>query len=130
MHQMAVITPFAQFIFKFLLESLVYARLSSFLMIVLSRKYRHIFCFCFCFCFFFCSNIVIGRFAMRMDIMRPAPLETKYQLSEDLLRSVLPNIQLGEMLGNTLLFSFDFLRRTIEESQMMISQICSDEVLI
>lgn len=89
MRQMAVITPYAQFLFRFISDapeyalplplplSLVYTFMLLFLCIIilLSTCYFH-----------FCSKNVTIKFARRTDVMPPVPLETKHHPSSvDLL---------------------------------------------
>ena len=87
MRQMAVITPYAQFLFKFISDAPEYVSLSlcvcvepsqMYIIFFISQFYLHI--------TFFCRKNVTIKFARRTDVMPPVPLETKHHPSSvDLL---------------------------------------------
>lgn len=79
MRQMAVITPYAQFAFRFSSDSPEYSLLFYLTYIPLSFV-----CHSMCDLYnllFFCRKNVAINFARRTDIMPPIPLETKYHPS-------------------------------------------------
>lgn len=87
MRQMAVITPYAQFLFRFISETPEYdLYLSVFLLlyhIALSVYVQHYSSYSI---FFSCRKNVTIRFTRRTDVMPPIPIETKHHPSSvDLL---------------------------------------------
>ena len=103
MRQMAVITPYAQFLFRFVSEASEYVICSYFFSLHLSlyccgsvnyttelrlfpkdnliKLLMSILSFSRIYLYFFCSKNVTVQFARRTDIMPPVPTETKYHPS-------------------------------------------------
>jgi DNA topoisomerase VI subunit B len=81
MRQMAVITPYAQFQFKFVSDAPEYVNISIQILLSRTTMHNHIIP-----SIFFCSKNVTVRFSRRTDVMPPIPLETKHHPSSvDLL---------------------------------------------
>lgn len=72
MRQMAVITPYAQFLFKFVSDTPEY---------VLSLTCASQDSYCVSYMPFLCSKNITIRFSRRTDVMPPVPLETKHHPS-------------------------------------------------
>lgn len=90
MRQMAVITPYAQFLFKFVSDVAEYALISPSSPLSLSPSFTHtlvMICIYFMLLILFlCSKNVTVRFSRRTDVMPPVPVETKHHPSSvDLL---------------------------------------------
>lgn len=88
MRQMAVITPYAQFLFKFISDTPEYVSLSLSLALCPSCFYlKAIICRIVEFSIFFsCRKNITIKFTRRTDVMPPIPIETKHHPSSvDLL---------------------------------------------
>lgn len=79
MRQMAVITPYAQFLFKFLSETPEYS-LSCQPILICPSLHDYLTNQVMIFFVHFSKNVTV-RFARRTDIMPPIPVETKYHPS-------------------------------------------------
>lgn len=78
---MAVITPYAQFLFKFVSDAPEYVYISIFILPLRTAMHNHLIL-----AVLYCSKNVTVRFARRTDVMPPVPLETKHHPSSvDLL---------------------------------------------
>ena len=87
MRQMAVITPYAQFLFKFISDAPEYVSLFLSVCRTITNLHNlHVSVLLLTFFFFFGRKNVTIKFARRTDVMPPVPLETKHHPSSvDLL---------------------------------------------
>ncbi|KAL5201859.1 hypothetical protein ABZP36_036213 [Zizania latifolia] len=77
MRQMAVITPYAQFLFRFLSDSVEYASSSVVFCVLVNWRSSN----SFHYGIGLCSKILTIQFARRTDVMPPIPLQTKHHPS-------------------------------------------------